>query len=71
MAKGPKSNSTPTRESLATREELEAWLRTQSREIAVAIAVRAALRVLPLSRRIAAHMFAEILPRHSQGCFAL
>ena len=30
-------------------EQLEAWLRTQPREIAIALAARAALRVVPIA----------------------
>ena len=51
MAKPPKQKppaEPPSRESLSTRKGLEAWLRTQPQEVCVAIAARAALRVLPL-----------------------
>ncbi len=47
MAKQPEGGEPPLQ--FSDREKLEAWLNTQKREVAVAIAARAALWIAPVA----------------------
>lgn len=57
MAKKPEGGASPLR--FNNQENLDAWLKTQPHEVAVAIAARAALRVLPLTAGISPLLLAR------------
>ncbi|MFZ3180727.1 MAG: hypothetical protein WA156_11065 [Methylocystis silviterrae] len=57
MAKKPEGGAPPLR--FINQENLEAWLKTQPHEVGVAIAARAALRVLPLTACISSLLLAR------------